>query len=145
MTRESRRGDAEGAVVMGRFSLAWNEEVAVFSESVTCGSVEGEVKSGALHQRRLEVKMSRWARLEPPSLAVSSLKHITSFCLSGWGENDKTYCVFGKSIDCCWEPLDSPALHKYLSVCSFPQLDMCVYTNTVFPKRINQVFYATFQ
>lgn len=68
---------------------------------VTCGSVEEEVKSEALHWRRLEVKMMRCTRPFWTLLAVSSLTHITTSCLSAWNEegNDETLCVFSESSD----------------------------------------------
>lgn len=108
-SREPRRGGVEGAAVMRRTAvfLYEIEEVKFFERllppgaGVTCVSVEDEVKSEALHRRWFRGENEAMHAAGAPFLAVSSLTHITTSCLSAWNEegNDETLCVFTKSDD----------------------------------------------
>lgn len=84
---------------MKRGGYVFLERLLPLSAGITCGSVEDEVKSEALHRRWLEVKNEVMDAAGAPFLAGLSLTHITAFCLSAWNEggNDETLCVFSKS------------------------------------------------
>lgn len=155
----ARRSGGRGGDEEDSGFLVWNEEVKFFERllppgaGVTCGSVEDEVKSEALHRRWFRGENEAMHAAGAPFLAGSSLTHITTSCLSAWNEegNDETLCVFSKSDDWFWEALGSPALHKYLPLYRFPQLHilymcMCVYTVHIqaYSKRMNRFHCAIF-
>lgn len=107
------------------------EQLVPLSAGVTCGSVEDEVKSEALHRRRLEGKMRWWTRLERP---VWPVHHWHTLLRSASqrgtrGEMMRHYVFLAKAVivfERLWTLLLCTCT-KYLSLCSFPQLHMCVH------------------
>lgn len=135
----ARRSGGRGGDDEDSGFLVWNEEVKFFERllppgaGVTCGSMEDEVKSEALHRRWLEVKMRRCTLLEHPfgCFITDTHYYILPLSVERGGKWWDIICFWQKR----WLVLRGSGLScsaKYLPLYRFPQLHilymcMCVY------------------